>query len=110
MALLVLATLDKQLCLDSNHLESENLYIQVKNSIGQCLFNKPMRKIRTFGLEIDALITFSYIGRNKKDAGQENGAEFVSFEDLLKISDFVIITCSYSPDLHKKFNKVNFTF
>ena len=51
-----------------------------------------------------------YTGRNKKDAGVENGAEFVSFEDLLKISDFVIITCSYSPDLHKKFNKVHFTF
>ena len=69
-----------------------------------------MRYMWTFGLEIDTLITFSYTGRNKKDAGVENGAEFVSFEDLLKISDFVIITCSYSPDLHKKFNKVNLNF
>jgi len=69
-------------------------------NIGQAV----MSRLKPFGVR-----KFVYSGRNKKDAGQENGAEFVSFEDLLKISDFVIITCSYSPDLHKKFNKNAFS-
>jgi len=69
-------------------------------NIGQAV----MSRLKPFGVT-----KFVYSGRNKKDEAIENGAEFVSFEELLKISDFVIITCSYSPDLHKKFNKNAFS-
>ena len=65
-------------------------------NIGQAV----MARLKPFGVS-----RFVYTGRNKKDDVLEDGAEFVSFEDLIQMSDFVIVTCSYTPDLHKKFNK-----
>ena len=66
-------------------------------NIGQAV----MARLRPFGVA-----KFVYCGRNKKEETLEDGAQFVSFEDLIQMSDFVIVTCSYTPDLHKKFNKV----
>ena len=65
-------------------------------NIGQAV----MARLKPFGVS-----RFVYTGRNKKEDVLEDGAEFVSFEDLIQMSDFVIVTCSYTPDLHKKFNK-----
>jgi len=65
-------------------------------NIGQAV----MARLKPFGVS-----RFVYTGRNKKDDVLEDGAQFVSFEDLIQMSDFVIVTCSYTPDLHKKFNK-----
>ena len=68
-------------------------------NIGQAV----MARLKPFGVS-----KFVYCGRTKKDPKLEDGAEFVGFEDLLKESDFVIVTCSYTPDLSKKFNKEAF--
>lgn len=68
-------------------------------NIGQAV----MARLKPFGVS-----KFVYCGRTKKDSKLEDGAEFVGFEDLLKVSDFVIVTCSYTPDLSKKFNKEAF--
>ena len=68
-------------------------------NIGQAV----MARLKPFGVS-----KFVYCGRTKKDPKLEDGAEFVGFEDLLKASDFVIVTCSYTPDLSKKFNKEAF--
>ena len=62
-----------------------------------------MTRLKPFGVA-----KFVYSGRTKKDPQWEDGADFVGFEDLLKVSDFIIVTCSYTPDLSKKFNKEAF--
>ena len=48
-----------------------------------------------------------YSGRTKKDVKSSVDVEFVAFEELLSVSDFVIVTCSYYPELKHLFNKVN---
>lgn len=58
-----------------------------------------MLRLKPFGVN-----RFVYCGRSKKDDGWEEGAEFLTFDELLQSSDFVIITCSYAPDLHHMFN------
>jgi len=62
-----------------------------------------MNRLKPFGVS-----KFVYHGRSKKDSDYEDGAEFLSFEDLLQVSDFVLVTCAYSPDLHHKFNSAAF--
>ncbi|MCL4130839.1 UNVERIFIED_CONTAM: hypothetical protein GTU68_026115, partial [Idotea baltica] len=47
---------------------------------------------------------FIYNSRSKKKEGEELGAEFVSFDDLLKESDFVIITAAMSSETKEIFN------
>jgi glyoxylate/hydroxypyruvate reductase len=62
-----------------------------------------MNRLKPFGVS-----RFVYHGRSRRDAGYEEGAEFLGFDDLLSVSDFVLVTCSYSPDLHHKFDKTVF--
>ena len=63
-----------------------------------------MKRLKPFGVA-----KFVYCGRTQKDADYEDGAEFITFEELLTVSDFVLVTCSYSPDLHHKFDKKAFS-
>jgi len=49
-----------------------------------------------------------YSGRTKKDVKSSVDVDFVDFEDLLRLSDFVIVTCSYYPELKHLFNKEAF--
>ena len=51
---------------------------------------------------------FLYTGRNKIDSELENGAKFQTFEELLRKSDFVIITCALTPETKDKFNQEAF--
>ena len=62
-----------------------------------------MARLKPFGPS-----RFLYSGRGKKEEDWEDGAEFVSFEQLLQHSDFVLVTCAYSPELHHKFDKAAF--
>ena len=50
-----------------------------------------------------------YSGRARKSTEVENGAEFVSFEDLIMQADFVIISTSYTQEMEGLFNKEVFT-
>jgi len=50
-----------------------------------------MQRLKPFGVG-----SFLYTGRSKKE--EEDGASYVSFEDLLKQSDFVILTLAYTPE------------
>ena len=50
-----------------------------------------------------------YSGRTKKDVKSSVDVDFVEFEELLRQSDFVIVTCSYYPELKHLFNKVTLT-
>jgi len=63
--------------------------------IGQAV----MHRLRPF-----KVARFVYSGRSKKDESWEEEAEFVAFDELLKVSDFVVVTCSYSPELHHMFD------
>ena len=47
-----------------------------------------------------------YSGRTKKEVKSAIDLQYVEFEELLKQSDFVIVTCSYYPELKHLFNKV----
>jgi len=58
-----------------------------------------MRRLKPFGVN-----RFVYSGRTKKDSAWEDGAEFLPFEELLQVSDFVIVTCAYSPELCNMFD------
>ncbi len=51
---------------------------------------------------------FLYSGRSEKSEAKEVNAKYVSFEDLLKASDFVIITCALTPETQGMFNKSSF--
>ena len=48
-----------------------------------------------------------YSGRTKKDVQSSIPVDYVEFEQLLSESDFVIVTCSYYPELKHLFNKVH---
>ena len=50
-----------------------------------------------------------YSGRTKKDVKSSIDVDYVTFEELLSVSDFVIVTCSYYPELKHLFNKVKLT-
>jgi len=62
-----------------------------------------MQRLKPFGVG-----RFVYSGRTKKDQSWEDGAEFLPFEQLLKVSDFVLVTCAFSPELHHLFNTKTF--
>jgi len=62
-----------------------------------------MQRLKPFGVG-----RFVYSGRTKKDQSWEDGAEFLPFEQLLKVSDFVLVTCAFSPELHHLFNTNTF--
>ena len=61
-------------------------------------------RLKPFGVE-----RFVYSGRARKSVEIENGAEFVSFEDLLVQADFVIISTAYTEDMAGMFNKKVFS-
>jgi len=63
-----------------------------------------MRRLKPFGVS-----RFVYSGRTRKDSAREDGAEFVPFEELLQVCDFVIVTCSYSPELANMFDSRAFS-
>ncbi|KAF4527470.1 hypothetical protein B566_EDAN016280 [Ephemera danica] len=47
---------------------------------------------------------FIYCGPRKKIEGDEVGAEFVNFKDLLRQSDFIIVACPLNEDTRHLFN------
>lgn len=49
-----------------------------------------------------------YSGHKPKPQGDKLGAKFVSFEELLKISDFVFIACPLTPETKFMFNSKAF--
>ncbi|XP_023336021.1 glyoxylate reductase/hydroxypyruvate reductase [Eurytemora carolleeae] len=59
-----------------------------------------MSRLKPFGVE-----RFVYSGRARKSVEIENGAEFISFEDLLVQADFVIISTAYTEEMAGMFNK-----
>jgi len=58
-----------------------------------------MKRLQPFNVD-----RFVYSGRTKKDDSWEDGAQFVTFDELLQVSDFVIVTCAYSAELHHLFD------
>ena len=66
-------------------------------SIGRAV----MERLIPFGVK-----RIVYSGRTKKDVKSSVDVDFVEFEELLRQSDFVIVTCSYYPELKHMFNKV----
>ncbi|GAB6028158.1 hypothetical protein CHUAL_002368 [Chamberlinius hualienensis] len=57
------------------------------------------KRLRPFGVQ-----KILYCGHNKKPEDEVLGAEYVSFEDLLKQSDFVIGCCSLNDTTRNLFN------
>ncbi|KAB0793707.1 hypothetical protein PPYR_13763 [Photinus pyralis] len=51
---------------------------------------------------------FVYCGRAEKPEGKELGAEFVTFDDLLSRSDFVIASCPLMPETKEMFDETAF--
>merc|ERR1712116_103381 len=49
-----------------------------------------------------------YTGRAPKTEGSDMGAEFVTFNELLKQSDIVIITCSLNDETRNLFDSTAF--
>lgn len=49
-----------------------------------------------------------YHNRRKSNEGDKIGCEYVSFEDLLKHSDFILCSCSINKQSEKIFNKKAF--
>ena len=62
-----------------------------------------MQRLRPFGVS-----RFVYSGRTKKAEDWEEGAQFVPFDELLRSSDFVIVTCSYTPEMQVCFSEMDF--
>lgn len=58
------------------------------------------------GFKIDKLL---YSGNTQKEKADELGAKFVTFEELLKNSDFVIACCSLNPQTKEMFNEKAFS-
>ena len=49
-----------------------------------------------------------YHNRRKKEAGQEGGAEYVSFDDLLTLSDFIVVLIPLSSESRHMFRREQF--
>lgn len=49
--------------------------------------------------------TFLYSGRSEKQIGKMLGAKFVTLDKLLEQSDFVIITCAFTPETTNLINR-----
>jgi len=52
---------------------------------------------------------FLYTGHKEKEEGKKLGAEFVSFDELLQRSDFIIVACPLTPETKEMFNESAFT-
>ena len=63
-----------------------------------------VKRIRPFGPK-----TILYSGNNPNPSASDLGAEFVSFEELLKRSDFVVVTCPLNDQTKGLFNKDAFS-
>ena len=61
-------------------------------------------RLRPFGVG-DIL----YSGRTQKSSATEVGAKYVSFDELLSASDFVIVTCAMTPETKGLFDKTAFS-
>ncbi|KAL7635557.1 UNVERIFIED_CONTAM: hypothetical protein RMT77_014626 [Armadillidium vulgare] len=62
-----------------------------------------IKKLQGFNVK-----SFLYNSRTKKSKEEELSAKFVSFDELLRKSDFIIITCSFNADTKEIFNKDSF--
>ena len=62
------------------------------------------KRLQPFGVS-----KFLYSGHNEKTGAKDIGAEFVSFDNLLKNSDFVIACCSMNDENKGLFNKDAFS-
>lgn len=60
---------------------------------------------RLQGYEIKELL---YTGRNEKPEAKKYNAKYVSFDELLKTSDFVIAACPLTPETKEMFNEAAF--
>ncbi|KAB7506367.1 Glyoxylate reductase/hydroxypyruvate reductase, partial [Armadillidium nasatum] len=63
-----------------------------------------IKKLQGFNIK-----SFLYNSRSKKSKEEELSAKFVSFDELLRNSDFIIITCSLNADTKEIFNKDAFS-
>ncbi|RXG54891.1 Glyoxylate reductase/hydroxypyruvate reductase [Armadillidium vulgare] len=63
-----------------------------------------IKKLQGFNVK-----SFLYNSRTKKSKEEELSAKFVSFDELLRKSDFIIITCSFNADTKEIFNKDAFS-
>lgn len=61
------------------------------------------QRLKPFGVS-----KFLYTGRERKSADIEDGAEHVPLDKLLSQSDFVIVTCSLTPETANLFNTETF--
>ena len=61
------------------------------------------KRMQPFGVS-----KFLYSGNSKKEWASEVGAEFVTFDDLLRNSDFVVACCSMNAENKGLFNKTAF--
>lgn len=62
-----------------------------------------VKRLKPFGVK-----EFLYSGRTKKEESDEEGAVFSTFENLLKESDFVILTLAYTPESKDLFDEKAF--
>ncbi|KAK5641142.1 hypothetical protein RI129_009689 [Pyrocoelia pectoralis] len=60
---------------------------------------------RLKGFEVNR---FVYCGHREKLEGKELGAEFLTFDELLSQSDFVIASCPLTPETKEMFNETAF--
>ena len=85
-------------------LESKYFFLHSSGIVGLGRIGQTVQKmLQPFGVE-----QFLYTGRNKIASELENGAKFQTFEELLRKSDFVIVTCALTPDTKDKFNQEAF--
>jgi len=59
-----------------------------------------MCRLKPFGVS-----QFIYSGRSKKPDHVENGAKFVTFEELTESADFVVVSTAYTEQMRGLFNK-----
>ncbi|XP_022916816.2 glyoxylate reductase/hydroxypyruvate reductase-like [Onthophagus taurus] len=68
-------------------------------NIGQTI----VKKLKPFGVS-----TFLYSGHKESNAGKELGCEFVTFDELLVKSDFVVCSCPLTDETRGMFNEAAF--
>ena len=90
----------KPMWLCGQSLKASTVGIVGLGRIGQAV----LKRLQPFGVQ-----KFLYTGSNPKDLPADVIAEFVSFDSLIKESDFVIITCSLTPQTAGMFNKSVFS-
>lgn len=62
-----------------------------------------VRRLQGFSVQ-----KFIYSGRSPKKEGEELGAEFVSFDELLHQSDFILVTCAMNKETQGIFDDAAF--